>query len=134
AVVDLARALRRAGSSLADELRRLHRHWGPWVSRPRSVRLEQVDAPARMAEALARLRTEPPQRLAGLTVTAWVDYRTGAEQRPPFLGSQDLMQLELGAGEAVRQGRVLVRPSGTEPKVKLYVHLRGTPDADAAVL
>lgn len=50
------------------------------------------------------------------------DYRVNADLRPLWLGEQDLIEIELGD-----VGRVLVRPSGTEPKLKVYVDLRGDP-------
>jgi phosphomannomutase len=55
-------------------------------------------------------------------VTDLTDYRQGAEKRPPWLGEQHLVELSIG-----ESGRVLVRPSGTEPKLKVYVDLRATP-------
>jgi phosphomannomutase len=61
-------------------------------------------------------------------VTGVVDYRSGAEERPVWLGEQDLVELAIG-----EEGRILVRPSGTEPKLKIYVDLTeevsGDPDA-----
>jgi phosphomannomutase len=49
--------------------------------------------------------------VAGVT-----DFREGAAQRPPWLGATPLVALDLGTA-----GRALVRPSGTEPKLKIYV-------------
>lgn len=128
--VDLARALKRQESSVAERLEELQGRFGYWMSHPESVRLEGTDAQARMTAALARLRQAPPDRVAELPVLGSTDYLAGAEHRAPYLGSQDLVALDLGAGGsgAVQEGRVLIRPSGTEPKIKLYVHLRGAPD------
>jgi phosphomannomutase len=53
-------------------------------------------------------------------VEAVTDYRVGAESRPPWLGAQALVQVDLGEA-----GRLLVRPSGTEPKLKIYADLVG---------
>jgi phosphomannomutase len=60
-----------------------------------------------------------------------VDYRDGAAVRPRWLGSQALVVFELEGG-----GRVLARPSGTEPKLKIYVDLRAAlePGDDAAAI
>jgi phosphomannomutase len=65
----------------------------------------------------------------GIAVTSVTDYRLGEEERPQWLGAQDLIELTLG-----EQGRILVRPSGTEPKLKIYVDLSAatTPDDDTA--
>jgi phosphomannomutase len=67
--------------------------------------------------------------VGGHQVIAVTDYRTAAEQRPLWLGEQDLIELELAG-----VGRALVRPSGTEPKLKVYLDLRGDPgpEPDAA--
>ena len=54
------------------------------------------------------------------------DYRVGAEDRPRYLAATPLVALNLGA-----RGRALVRPSGTEPKLKIYVDL--VADRDEAV-
>lgn len=138
--VDLALALRDRGKTVADHLRVLFERHGLWVSAPTSVRLPPLEAAERMKSAMDRLRSAPPGSVAGLPVQSHVDYAQGAESRPPHLGAQDLVQLDLGPGDGLASGalasralasrvlggRVLVRPSGTEPKVKLYVHLRGS--------
>ncbi len=53
------------------------------------------------------------------TLPAATDFRQGAERRPRWLGASPLIALELGPA-----GRALVRPSGTEPKLKIYVDCR----------
>jgi phosphomannomutase len=67
---------------------------------------------------MLRLGEAPPSEIGGRAVVGVTDYRVGAETRPPWRGKADLIELEL------EHGRVLVRPSGTEPKLKLYVDLR----------
>ena len=60
-----------------------------------------------------------------LTVTVVTDYREGADERPRYLAATPLVELSLGEA-----GRVLIRPSGTEPKLKIYVDLRGDAGED----
>ncbi len=127
---DLARGLAAEGRSVLDLLADLHRRHGLWVSGQRSVTHEGAEGQRRIAAAMVRLGDAPPTELAGAAVRAVVDYRTGAERRPPWLGLHDLVAFELD------EGRVMVRPSGTEPKAKVYVDVRADvgPDADAAAL
>jgi phosphomannomutase len=63
-----------------------------------------------------RLTAAPPEALAGLRCSGTVDYRKGAEQRPRWLGQASLFELSFESSV-----RLLIRPSGTEPKLKLYV-------------
>ena len=130
AFADLARGLAAEGRSVLDLLADLHRRHGLWVSGQRSVTHVGAEGRRRIAAAMARLGDAPPTELAGADVRAVVDYRTGAEERPPWLGLHDLVAFELD------EGRVMVRPSGTEPKAKVYVDVRADvgPDADAAAL
>jgi len=58
-------------------------------------------------------------QLAGERVVRCIDYRIGELERPRWLGAASLFELELERG-----GRIFVRPSGTEPKLKLYAHAR----------
>jgi phosphomannomutase len=73
------------------------------------------------------MSSSPPAKLGDSKVVAVRDYRKGGETRPRWLGSALLIELEL------EQGRVLVRPSGTEPKLKIYVDLRGEIQGNASV-
>jgi phosphomannomutase len=122
---DLAETLRRRGATLWDRLAELWSELGVWVSTQQSVTRAGPEGVKSLREAVAALAADPPAEVAGLEVTRVNDYRTGAESRPFWLGNQDLIELVFGD-----RGRALARPSGTEPKLKIYVDLRGEAGAD----
>jgi phosphomannomutase len=107
------------GHTVWERLGRLYATHGQWVSTQLSVVREGTEGLAEIAAAMERLRTRLPERLGNHAVTDVVDYRTGAESRPRWLGATPLVELALGEA-----GRALIRPSGTEPKIKIYVDLR----------
>ena len=74
--------------------------------------------------AVDRLGSGPPSSVQGIEVTGMTDYRLHGEERPMWLGEQDLIELALGD-----RGRVLVRPSGTA-KLKIYVDLSHAVDTN----
>lgn len=125
AFADLARGLAAEGRSVLDELARLHRTHGLWVSHQSSVVHEGVEGARRIADAMARIGGAPPSTIAGARVVDVVDFRSGAQERAPWLAEHDLVAFTLD------EGRVMIRPSGTEPKCKVYVDVRGDLDADA---
>jgi phosphomannomutase len=95
-------------TSLADELDRLAEAHGLHVTGQWSMRFDDGLGAAAFT---ARVRADPPKELDGVAVRAVTDYLRGAGDLPPA----DLVELDLVDGS-----RVLVRPSGTEPKVKCY--------------
>jgi phosphomannomutase len=115
----LAALERSRGSTLRARLEGLYRKHGLWVSVQRSVTRQGLAGAQEIQDAMDRIAARPPQRVLDAVVTRSIDYRTGGEQRPRWLENTSLMQLDLG-----ERGRVLVRPSGTEPKLKVYVDLR----------
>lgn len=122
-------------ADLADEgrtvLDRLHELWsehGLWVSAQNSIVRAGPDGVESLTRSVETLADNPPSRIGNHPVTAVTDYRRGAESRPAWLGEQPLVELELG-----ERGRILVRPSGTEPKLKIYVDLSGPVGADPDV-
>lgn len=124
---DLVAGEWRAGRTVVDRLHDIWAEVGLWVSAQLSVVKAGPDGPAQLEQALADLVADPPREVGGREITEVVDYRSGAEARPPWLGAQALIELLLG-----EHGRVLARPSGTEPKLKIYVDLVGEagPDPD----
>ncbi|MCI0678112.1 MAG: phospho-sugar mutase, partial [Actinobacteria bacterium] len=111
---DLVENLRLQGRTLWDRLISLWSSVGIWASAQRSVASRAEETPG----LVDNLANNPPAEIAGLSVEHVIDYRVGEESRPPWLGAQDLVELSLGGA-----GRALARPSGTEPKVKIYVDL-----------
>jgi phosphomannomutase len=103
---DLAGQLRSEGATVADRLEDLARAHGLHATRTWSVRVTGPAAAARITAAVRRVVDQPPTTLAGVAVTA--------VERP----ADDVVVLQLEGG-----GRVVVRPSGTEPKVKCYLQV-----------
>jgi phosphomannomutase len=113
----LAATLKAAGSSLVGRLDDIARSYGLYATEQVSVRVTDV---AQINAAVAHLRANPPSDLGGLPVTSIDDLSAGAGGLPPTDGLR--FQLD-GAVLGFGPGRVVVRPSGTEPKLKSYLEL-----------
>lgn len=122
---DLAAHARGEGSGVSGRLEELYRRHGLWVSTQENVVRTGIEGAAEIAAAMDRLGSQPPSGVAGYDVVEVTDFRHGAESRPRYLAATPLVALDLGAA-----GRVLVRPSGTEPKLKVYVDLVASPAPD----
>ena len=116
--VDLVTELRRSDETVMDRLAELWSLSGIWASAQHSITRRGESGQAEIVGAVEWLADSPPRKIGDVTVSEVVDYRSGGAQRPAWLGEQDLVELILGD-----EGRVLVRPSGTEPKLKIYVDL-----------
>ncbi|BBZ24132.1 phospho-sugar mutase [Mycolicibacter hiberniae] len=117
---DLVSALRDRGSSIPEALDELACCHGVHVT---DAVTRRVDSPAAAAAVMARLRADPPGTLAGFTVAATdLLHRRGPNTDAlEFTGERD--------GTSVR---VVVRPSGTEPKLKCYLEVTRPPSDDLA--
>lgn len=127
-LADLARVCKAEGRTLLDRWDELCGQHGRWVSHQLSVVRPGTSGAAEIAAAMDRLSGWSPQQLAGQQVTSTTDFRTGADARPAWLAAQDLVLMEL------TDGRVMIRPSGTEPKCKIYVDLRSRTAAEDPVI
>ncbi len=119
AFADLVGESKKLGMTILDRLDMISREHGLWVSVQRSVTRPGSEGAAEIGAAMRRLEAEQPTDIAGEIVSSVVDFSRGGEDRPRWLPSTALVALHLQGG-----GRVLVRPSGTEPKIKFYVDLR----------
>ena len=120
AFADLVSSSLAAGKEMVAVLAELYMRHGLWVSTQHSVVRPGKEGAADIAAAVDRAALAPPRSLHGDTVTAVTDYREGAERRPLYRSAESLIEFTLESG-----GRVLVRPSGTEAKLKVYVDLIG---------
>jgi phosphoglucomutase len=114
------------GKSLLDRLEELYALLGCYMEETVSLVMPGVDGLEKMGKLMADLRAEPPTELGGKAVVCFRDYLSGhavtAEGKTeelPIRGA-DLLYFDLEGGSAF-----LVRPSGTEPKVKCYLLVRG---------
>jgi phosphomannomutase len=110
-VIELAAMLKAEGRSLQDQLDRIAEEYGVHATDQLSVRVSDL---AVIEEAMARLRATPPTSLGGLKVESAEDLAEGSEALPPTDG----LRYRLADG-----ARVIVRPSGTEPKIKCYLEV-----------
>ncbi|MEV7319082.1 phospho-sugar mutase [Streptomyces sp. NPDC093970] len=109
-LTELASVLKEEGRTLLDLLDDLAVEHGLHATDQLSVRVEDLSV---IADAMRRLREQPPAELAGLPVTEAEDLTRGTDLLPPTDG---LRYTLTGA-------RVVVRPSGTEPKLKCYLEV-----------
>ncbi len=124
-ICQMAQDYKLIGKSLADAMRDLYAEHGYWLNRTVSVAYPGAEGAQKMAGIMARLREEAPAELAGLAVESVVDYQGGVGGLP----SANVIELRLAGGN-----KAIVRPSGTEPKIKLYVFAKADAKADAEAL
>ena len=109
--------------TLLDAMNALYERFGFYRSSLLSKAFEGQDGMAAMAALMERLRTAPPSEIAGRRVEAVTDY---------LRGDAGLIPADVLAFQLAGEGKVTVRPSGTEPKLKLYLSVRGRTGAEAA--
>ncbi|GAA2254483.1 MULTISPECIES: phospho-sugar mutase [Kitasatospora] len=124
-VAELAATLKQSGRTLTDLLDDLALAHGLHATDQLSVRVQDLSL---IADAMRRLREQPPTVLAGLQVTRADDLAAGSAELPPTDGLRYYL-----AGDGVTSARIVVRPSGTEPKLKCYLEVV-LPVASAAEL
>ncbi|HYI63051.1 MAG TPA: phospho-sugar mutase [Acidimicrobiales bacterium] len=103
------------GVTVLDRLDELARGFGVHATGRWTALLEGAEGAARIAGAMARLRSSPPVALAGRRVAGVADLLDGTPR--PTLPPADVV------GLALEGARVVVRPSGTEPRLKCYVEV-----------
>ncbi|MHB1973640.1 MAG: phospho-sugar mutase [Acidimicrobiales bacterium] len=123
-VAGLVARARADGSTLLDRLDAIEARLGVHATAQWSLRLDGAGASARMAAVVARWRDDPPASLAGHAVSEVVDLALGTGSLPPT----DAVVLKMGT-----TGRVVLRPSGTEPKLKAYLEVTSSPPGFAGL-
>ena len=119
------------GMTLFDALRSLCEKYGWYGEKTHNLVMPGLDGLEKMAALMQSLRAQPPVEIGGVKVAQYKDYSdgtvrdaaTGAVTPMPLSGS-NVLRFELTDGS-----HIVVRPSGTEPKIKVYILTKG---ADAA--
>lgn len=119
-ICQMAQDYKLRGMNLAQAMSALYEKHGWWLNRTASVSFPGAAGAETMRGIMAKLREQAPSELAGRAVEAVVDYEGGVNGLP----SANVVEFDVEGGN-----KVIVRPSGTEPKIKLYVFAK---DADRA--
>lgn len=111
-ICEMAAYYRSVGSSLKERLEELYRDYGRYLNAVDSFEFPGLSGMDKMASIMEKLRTEPPKEFAGKAVVRVKDYEKTEETGLP---RANVLIYELSDGATV-----IVRPSGTEPKIKAY--------------
>lgn len=134
-ICEMAAWYKGQGKNLGEALDDLYAQYGFYFNKVDSYTFPGSDGMAKMAALMETLRTELPIAIASRPVTGHTDYEAGKRyedgegETPTGLPSSNVMEFRLG-----KEGSLVARPSGTEPKLKFYYSLRAAdrPTAEKA--
>ena len=134
-ICEMAAWYKGRGKNLGEALDDLYAQYGYYFNKVDSYTFPGSDGMAKMAALMETLRTELPIAIASRPVTGHTDYEAGKRyedgegETPTGLPSSNVMEFRLG-----KEGSLVARPSGTEPKLKFYYSLRAAdrPTAEKA--
>lgn len=121
------------GMTLLDALDALYAKYGYYGEKTLNLVMPGLEGMALMANLMAKLRQTPPAEIAGTTVLRQKDYQDGTE-RDTASGAVSPMALvgsNVLAYDLADETTIIVRPSGTEPKIKVYVLAKGKDSTDS---
>ncbi len=135
-IAEMTLYYREKGITLSEQMENIYKKYGYYVEYVESVVMEGMDGSARISGIMDNLRRNTPQSVAGKKVVAVRDYETSVrteiesgKTEEILLPKSNVIYLELEDGN-----NFVVRPSGTEPKIKLYCLMRGENKAEAEAL
>ena len=115
-ICQMAQFYKAQGKNLAQAMEMLYQEFGYYQNNLHSFTFEGQVGFSHMQSIMQRLRQTPPTRLAGHAVEMVIDYTSGVNGLP----TADVLEFRMEGG-----GKAMVRPSGTEPKMKLYLFAHG---------
>ena len=124
-ICQMAQDYRLKGKNLVEAMRDLYEKYGYHHNKTVSLSYPGAEGTSKMAGIMAGLRAEPPAQMAGLAVEQVVDYAEGVNGLP----KANVLEFDLEGGN-----KAIVRPSGTEPKIKIYIFAKGDDAASADAL
>jgi phosphoglucomutase len=111
------------GMTLYDAMQALYKKYGFYGEKTMNLVMPGLDGLRKMAQLMADLRENPPVEIAGVAVAQQKDYKDGSvvnvatgEKSTMELSDSNVLRYEMADGTSL-----IVRPSGTEPKVKVYI-------------
>ncbi len=135
-IAEAAAYYKSKGKTLADVMQEIYETYGYYLESVVSTTMPGVDGLRLMAESMERIRREPPREIGGVAVQAVLDIQAGTkttlatgEVAPLPYSQSDVLYFAMDGGHFV-----CVRPSGTEPKIKLYVNVNHPVMAEAEKL
>ncbi len=131
---ELAAALKAEGRSVLEELERLRRKHGYFLTRLKSLTLAGAEGADSIRRAMSLLREQPFWELAGESVDAIWDLEAGTRtERGGGTAPVERLHSNVLLYDLADGGRVAVRPSGTEPKIKFYLEVVETVGKDEPI-
>ena len=124
-VCQMARYYKTQGKDLIDALNDLYEDYGYYANRTVNIAFPGAEGSQTMASIMTSLRENPPSELAGMSVVEVVDYQEGIGDLP----SANVVELRINEGT-----KIIFRPSGTEPKIKLYLFAKACSSSEVQSL
>ncbi len=132
-ICEMAAYYKSQGLTLVDVLESIYNKYGYYYCSQKSFTCEGQVGMQKIAGIMEELRNNPPKDISGVNVTCFKDYKTSVSINPET-GEESEIKLPKSnvlAFHFADGGSLIVRPSGTEPKIKLYISAVGATDAEA---
>ncbi len=130
---EMAAWCKKNGITVWDQMLKLYEKYGYFKETQYAITLKGIDGSKQIAEMMDKLRSNPPKSFGELTVKEFRDYDrnvtkdlTTGEERPTGLPKSNVLYFDL-----TNDSWCCARPSGTEPKIKFYMGVKGTSLEDA---
>ena len=127
-ILEMTAFYKKDGMTLSDALEKLYETYGIYGERMIDIYMEGLDGIEKRKRVMSSLRINSPKSIGGAKVSSIGDYMTGdvldvksGRTTPTGQPSSDVLYYTLETGD-----KIIVRPSGTEPKIKIYILLHGT--------
>ena len=124
-ILEMTAFYKKQGMTLSDALDKLYESYGFYSERMIDIYMEGLDGIEKRKRMMSNLRQNPPKSFGNAAVMTVGDYKFGivknlfdGEEKPTGQPSSDVLYYTLDSGD-----KIIVRPSGTEPKIKIYILL-----------
>lgn len=135
-VCEMAAYYKKQGKSLAEVIDGLYEEFGYYLNQTYAFEFDGAAGMQKMADIMSEIRQNPPKAVAGYNVVKISDYQLKKETD---LVSGKVTDIDLPTSNVIAlnlegDNAVIIRPSGTEPKIKLYITAVGKTHSDAAAI